>query len=88
MKKGYYDLYFLVWRNGPSKPYATTICSRYRQSCIDLAEKNLGQPWEKIYKKGGRVERIAVIPQGDHVVGPPAIGAHQKLPKGSRYLPY
>jgi hypothetical protein len=44
--------WFFMWSTG--KPYVTTICAWYRKDVISEIVAEVGEPWKKIYGRGGR----------------------------------
>lgn len=49
-----------AWKNG--NPYITSIIGWQRSTVIQDAEKIMGEPWKKIYRRGGRAIRVSIEP--------------------------
>jgi len=53
--------WFFMWSTGI--PYLTSICSWTRRDCLREVERQMGEPWRKTYRKGGRVVKCSIYPK-------------------------
>ena len=55
-------MWAFVWMTG--QPYITSYVSWRRAECRRDVEKMMGEPWRKVYRRGGRIIRVTVQPAG------------------------
>jgi hypothetical protein len=47
-----------AWASG--QPYITSLFCWSRKGCIRQVEKEVGRPWRRIYRQGGRVIKTEI----------------------------
>lgn len=53
--------WFFMWAKPKGREYITMECHWERGKLIEKMERDLGRPWVRIYRMGGRAVKCAVI---------------------------
>lgn len=61
MKYNAHECWAFAWSTGRTRPYICGITEWTRTELIKNVEKQMGEPWDKIYRRGGRAVKCQIV---------------------------